>query len=53
VVRRETELGASRERVWQAMLQPSTMLYVLNGVFSFPALKGRIDPIAEGEVGTG
>jgi hypothetical protein len=52
-VRRQTELDASVERVWQAMLQPSTMLYVLKGIFSFPALNGRIDPIREGESGTG
>ena len=35
------------------MLQPSTMLYVLKGLFSFPALSGRRDPITEGESGTG
>lgn len=52
-IRRETELDAPAERVWQAMLQPSTMLYVLKGLFSFPALDGRIDPIVEGEGGTG
>lgn len=53
VLQRQTELAASPERVWQAMLQPSTMLYVLKGVFGFPALGGRIDAIVEGEAGTG
>jgi hypothetical protein len=52
-VHREVELPASAPRVWQAMLQPSTMLYVLTGLFSFPTLSGRIDPITEGESGTG
>jgi ligand-binding SRPBCC domain-containing protein len=52
-VHREVELDASATRVWQAMLQPSTMLYVLRGLFSFPALSGRIDPVTEGESGTG
>jgi hypothetical protein len=53
IVRRKTELSAPAARVWQAMLQPSTMLYVLKGLFSFPALKGRIDPITERETGSG
>jgi hypothetical protein len=52
-VRRETGLDAPAARVWQAILQPATMLYVLKGLFSFPALAGRIDPISEGEVGRG
>jgi hypothetical protein len=52
-VRRETDLDAPAAPVWQAILQPATMLYVLKGLFSFPALVGRIDPISEGEVGRG
>jgi hypothetical protein len=52
-VTRETILEAPADRVWQAMLQPATMLYVLKGLFSFPALSGRIDPITAGETGAG
>lgn len=53
IVRRQTDLSAPVERVWEAILQPATMLYVLNGLFSFPALEGRVDPILEGETGAG
>jgi ligand-binding SRPBCC domain-containing protein len=52
-IHRQTDLDAPAERVWQAILQPNTMLYVLKGLFSFPALNGRIDPISQGEVGSG
>jgi len=52
-VRRETMLAAPAERVWEAICQPGTMLYVLKGVFGFPSLAGRFDPIQEGERGRG
>lgn len=53
IVRRQTDLNAPAERVWDAMLQPATMLYVLKGLFSFPALNGRRTPVIEGETGAG
>jgi len=52
-VRRETMLPAPAERVWEAICQPGTMLYVLKGLFGFPALAGRLDPVREGERGRG
>lgn len=52
-VRRETMLPAPPERVWEAICQPATMLYVLKGLFGFPSLAGRLDPIREGERGCG
>jgi hypothetical protein len=50
---RSTDLDVPAARVWQAMLQPSTMLYVLKGLFAFPSLEGRFDALTEGERGTG
>ena len=52
-VRRETVLAAPAERVWEAICQPGTMLYVLKGLFGFPSLAGRFDPVREGERGHG
>jgi hypothetical protein len=52
-IRRQTDLDAPAARVWQAMLQTGTMLYVVKGLFRFPALEGRIDPITQGESGRG
>jgi hypothetical protein len=52
-VRRETMLAAPADRVWEGICQPATMLYVLKGVFGFPSLAGRVDPIQEGERGRG
>lgn len=49
----ETTLPAGADRVWSAMKNPSTMLYVLRGIAGFPALAGRTDPIEEGEKGRG
>ncbi len=49
----ETVLDTAAERVWSAMKQPATMLYVLKGIAGFPALNGRTDPIQEGEKGRG
>jgi hypothetical protein len=50
---RETMLPAPAERVWEAICQPGTMLYVLKGVFGFPSLARRPDPVREGERGRG
>jgi hypothetical protein len=52
-VRRETILDAPVDAVWSAIVQPSTMLYVLRGIFGFPCLSGRVAPVAEGESGSG
>lgn len=52
-VRRSTVLDAPAARVWEAMLRPSTMLYVLKGLFAFPSLEGRFDPLVDGETGSG
>jgi len=49
----ETMLPTSADRVWSAMKQPATMLYVLRGIAGFPALNGRPDPVEEGEKGSG
>jgi hypothetical protein len=49
----ETELPTDADRVWFAMQQPVTFLYVVRGLFSMPALAGRSDPLVEGESGTG
>jgi hypothetical protein len=49
----ETILPASADRVWTAMLSPDTFLYVCKGLFGFPALAGRTEPLRRGERGTG
>lgn len=49
----QTELPTSADRVWQAMQHTASFLYVTRGLFGFPALVGRTDPIREGECGTG
>jgi ligand-binding SRPBCC domain-containing protein len=49
----ETTLDAPAERVWRAMLLPATFLHVCRGLFRVPALEGRIDPLVEGETGSG
>lgn len=41
------------DRVWALMVQPATMLYVLRGLFGFPALSRRRGPVTEGETGDG
>lgn len=48
----ETVLSADADRVWFAMQQPATFLYVVRGLFAMPALVGRTDPVGEGESGT-
>jgi hypothetical protein len=49
----ETTLPTSADRVWPAMLSPVTFLYVCKGLFGFPALSGRSEPLRAGERGTG
>jgi hypothetical protein len=49
----ETVLPTTAERVWQAMKQPTSFLYVCRGLFGWPALAGRTEPIREGEIGRG
>ncbi len=49
----ETELDAPAERVWQAMQNTTSFLYVCRGLLGIPALAGRIDPIRAGETDTG
>lgn len=48
-----TVLPVSADRVWSAMLSPATFLYVCKGLFGFPALAGRNEPLRSGERGTG
>jgi hypothetical protein len=48
----ETRLPASADRVWSALQQPASFLYVCRGLFGIPALAGRTDPVRAGEVGT-
>ena len=49
----ETILPTTADRVWPAMLSPITFLYVCRGLFGFPALSGRSEPLRLGERGTG
>lgn len=49
----ETVLPTSADHVWSAMLAPATFLYVCRGLFGFPALAGRTEPLRRGERGTG
>jgi hypothetical protein len=49
----ETILPTETDRVWPAMLSPVTFLYVCKGLFGFPALSGRSEPLRPGERGTG
>ena len=49
----ETELPTSAERVWDAMVQPASFLYVTRGLLGFPALAGRTDSFRTGEVVVG
>jgi hypothetical protein len=49
----ETILPTDADRVWPAMLSPVTFLYVCKGLFGFPALSGRSEPLRPGERGTG
>lgn len=48
-----TDLNAPADRVWQALRLPATFVHVCRGLFRFPSLEGRIDPIVDGETGTG
>ncbi|CRZ19111.1 hypothetical protein [Mycolicibacterium neworleansense] len=49
----ETILPTDTERVWQAMQQVPTFLYVCRGLFGVPALAGRTEPFQAGDRGTG
>lgn len=49
----ETILPADTDRVWQAMQQVPTFLYVCRGLFGVPALAGRTEPLEAGDRGTG
>ena len=49
----ETVLPTTADRVWPAMLSPITFLYVCRGLFAFPALAGRSEPLQVGERDTG
>ena len=51
-IERTTLLDAPVDRVWEAMLRPSTFLHVARGLLGVPALEGRIDPFVAGEAGT-
>lgn len=48
-----TELPTDADRVWAAMKQPATFLYVTRGLFGMPALAGRSEPLRAGEAGSG
>jgi len=50
---RETELAAGIERVWEAMLLPSTFVYVCRGLLGIPSLHDRRTPMYLGEEGSG
>lgn len=49
----ETILPTDADRVWQAMQQVPTFLYVCRGLFGVPALAGRTGAFTAGERGTG
>jgi hypothetical protein len=49
----QTDLPTTADKVWQAMQHPTAFLYVTRGLFGFPALAGRTDPIRAGDHGTG
>jgi hypothetical protein len=48
-----TELPTDADRVWAAMKQPATFLYVIRGLIGMPALAGRSEPVRAGEAGSG
>ncbi|EHB47840.1 hypothetical protein MycrhDRAFT_5966 [Mycolicibacterium rhodesiae JS60] len=52
-IHHHTVLPTNAERVWQAMLSPATFLYLCKGLFTMPALAGRVEPFRAGESGTG
>jgi hypothetical protein len=52
-IRLETDLDASVDQVWDAMVRPDTFLYLVRGLFSVPKLAGRTEPFTAGESGTG
>lgn len=52
-VHQETILPTNANRVWSAMLSPATFRYVCKGLFVFPALAGRAEPLRPGDCGTG
>lgn len=52
-VRVESVLPANIDRVWSAMLSPTTFAYVCRGLFAVPAVAGRTGPMRVGDHGTG
>jgi hypothetical protein len=49
----QTDLPTTADKVWRAMQHPAAFLYVTRGLFGFPALAGRTEPVSDGEHGTG
>lgn len=49
----DTILPTDAERVWRAMKQIPTFLYVCRGLFGVPALAGRTEPFGAGYHGSG
>ncbi|MFI0355284.1 hypothetical protein [Actinomadura sp. 9N407] len=52
-IRIETTLPTDAERVWRAMQHPASFTYVVRGLFAFPPLAGRTEPVRDGETGIG
>lgn len=52
-VHTETVLATDTDRVWRAMQQIPTLLYVCRGLFGVPMLAGRTEPFRAGDRGTG
>ena len=52
-IRIETDLPTDADRVWEAMQQAASFLYITRGVLGFPALAGRTEPVRAGEVASG
>jgi hypothetical protein len=49
----QTTLATDAGRVWEAMKHLASFLYVCRGLFGWPALVGRTEPIRPGEAGRG
>lgn len=52
-IRIDCTLDAPADRVWRAMQQAGTFLYVTRGVLGLPALAGRTEPFVQGESAAG
>jgi hypothetical protein len=48
-----TELPTDADRVWSALQQPASFIYVTRGLVAMPALAGRTDPVRAGERASG